>query len=621
MSLIADSAGRVPSPRPLRGVCTWHVVSLLAMFLALPQGSRADRVLFDFEAAYLYEPGFTVKDHDLLSDGELWHAFYIRGIEGVPGTTSETQLGHATSSDLRNWIVMPPVIDAGPQDWDLRRVWAPDIRPDGPGWSMYYTGVDPGFLQRMGGATSLNLTDWTKSAQNPVAEPDSNVYLWSPDLSNPQLSAFRDPFRFEYGGQTHLLNTALVPDSTVTAGYRGVIHHLVDDGGAWTDVGPLAVNNNNAIGAWREIESVQLIEAGNRWHLFFTYFGLGGVYWVANDSFEDEWDISSAQLIDIGVGAEVTDAGNGKWILTRHGAGTHAVAHPMAGQTFFVLRADSLVFDPGPGPPTVIPETSFEARWPEREGLAFLAAPTFGDNFRERGDDPVGQIGHGYLSSIDLYDGPFGSYGAPGAEIGESATGTIHSAWFNIAPDDSVMTMRVAGPVDPSCLVRIVERVSAEGEPLVTAPLDSVHGTGLTMFSQRILDLRGWRGKTLRLEVEDLSETGWIALDDVRALSSDPVVTASPTPDPRRAGRLLGNVPNPFNPRTLVRWTLATTADVRLELFDLRGRRVERIEVGTRPAGTHSVTLETPDLASGTYLLRLCADGIAIDHHKISLVR
>lgn len=599
---------------------------MLAGFLAAcPLGAataHADRVLFDFEGPYLYQPGFTVKDHDLVSDGAQWHAFYIRGTEGVPGTASEVQLGHATSTDLCNWIVLPPVLNAGPETWDLRRVWAPDVRSEGPGWSMYYTGVDPQFLQRMGAATSLNLSDWTKDVQNPVVEPDSTVYLWSPDLDNPELSAFRDPFRFEYGGQTHLLNTALIPDATLAAGFRGAIHHLVDDGmGGWTDAGPLALNNNNAIGAWRELESVQLIQAQGRWNLFFTFFGLGGVYWVGNDELDDLWDISTAVKIDPGVGAEITDTGTGKWLFTRHGSAAHAVGHPHPGQVFFVLRADSLEFNAGNAPPTVVHNTSFEQKWPEHSGLAFVSAPTFGDNSTERGDDPIGQVGHGYLSSRDLYDGPFGLYGAPGAELGVSATGSIHSEWFAIAADDSVMTMRIAGPVDLECKVRIVERVSEAEAPLVTAALDSLYGNGLKVFSNRVVDVRSWRGRTVRLEVEDLSEFAWIALDQVRMLSSNPVATAAPAVTPAARGQLLPNQPNPFNPRTVLKWSLQAPAEVRIELFDLRGRRVARFEPGRRSAGTHSLVLDASGLASGTYLVRLLADGIAVDHQKISLIR
>ncbi len=595
---------------------------LLWVLILASADARADRVLFDFESAYLYQPGYTVKDHDLLSDGALWHAFYIRGIEGSPGTSSEIQLGHATSADLRNWIILNPILDAGPEEWDTRRVWAPDIRTEGNGWSMYYTGVSTDLLQRMGAASSSNLMDWSKSPGNPVVEPDSTIYLWSPDLEVPELSAFRDPFQFEYMGETHLLHTALVPDSTVTAGRRGVIHHLVDDGnGGWTDVGPLAVNNDTVIGEWRELESVQLIQAQSRWHLFFTYFGIGGIYWVGNDAMDSSWDISTAQFIDPGVGAEITPTGNGAWLLTRHGAGMHTPYHPMANESFFVLRTDSIRFNPGSSPPTVIKENSFAQRWPERQGLAFLAAPTFGDNFLERGLDPMGQTGNGYLSSIDLYDGPFGEYGAPGADVGLTATGTIYSEWFSVAPDDSVITMLVAGRVDLLCAIRLVERLSAEGEPLQIAQLDSTRGNGVVNFSHRAWDVRAWRGRTVRLEVEDLSATGWIALDHVRVLSSDPVYTSTPAARPTTVARFMPNRPNPFNPRTELRWILTRDADCRLEIFDLRGRRKIRIEVGHRNAGENALVFDAEDLASGTYLVRLVADGRPEAHLKITLVR
>jgi hypothetical protein len=584
--------------------------------------AAADRVLFDFEPAYLYQPGYTVKDHDLLFDGELWHSFYIRGIEGVPGTSSEVQLGHATSQDLRNWIVMPPALDAGPEPWDTNRIWAPDIRQEGSGWSMYYTGVDGDFLQRMGAATSLDLDSWTKALDNPVVEPDSTVYLWSPDLPVPELSAFRDPFRFEYQGQDHILHTALVPDSTVTAGRRGVVHHLVEDGlGGWTDVGPLAVNNNSSVGAWRELESLQLIEEGGRWHLFFTYFGIGGVYWTSSDQLESGWDIASAQMIDPGVGAEVTAVNGGKWILTRHGSALHSELHPDPGEAFYVLRADTLQFNPHPEPPSVVPEDSFSERWPEQQGVAFVGSPTFGDNFRERGLDPIFPMGNGYLSSIDLYEGPFGLRGAPGADVGVEATGMIHSQWFSIAPDDSVMNMLVAGPDDPDCVILIVERLSAEGEPLVTTELDSVKATGRFSFGPRSHDVRAWRGKTVRLEVTDLSPTGWIALDHVVMLSSDPVQTAAPPAAKPTAGRLLPNRPNPFNPRTSLTFELDRDADCTLTLFDARGRLVDRIDAGRRATGRHEAVYDAGRLASGMYFVQLLLDGRPADTRKISLIR
>lgn len=67
--------------------------------------------------------------------------------------------------------------------------------------------------------------------------------------------------------------------------------------------------------------------------------------------------------------------------------------------------------------------------------------------------------------------------------------------------------------------------------------------------------------------------------------------------------------PNPFNPRTVLRWSLAQAGPARLELFNLRGERVRVLAEGLQERGPHELTLEAGGLASGIYLLRLEADG------------
>ena len=104
-------------------------------------------------------------------------------------------------------------------------------------------------------------------------------------------------------------------------------------------------------------------------------------------------------------------------------------------------------------------------------------------------------------------------------------------------------------------------------------------------FSPRLRDVRSWRGKTVRLEVTDFSGTGWIALDHVAMLSSDPIQTAAPPSTRQRGGRLLPNRPNPFNPRTRLSFEIDRGADCVLTLFDARGRLVDRVDTGRRGAG------------------------------------
>ncbi len=63
--------------------------------------------------------------------------------------------------------------------------------------------------------------------------------------------------------------------------------------------------------------------------------------------------------------------------------------------------------------------------------------------------------------------------------------------------------------------------------------------------------------------------------------------------------------PNPFNPSAVVPYSLPAAGPVRMELYDLLGRRVRTLVDAFRSAGVHSVTLEADGLAGGTYLVVL----------------
>lgn len=106
------------------------------------------------------------------------------------------------------------------------------------------------------------------------------------------------------------------------------------------------------------------------------------------------------------------------------------------------------------------------------------------------------------------------------------------------------------------------------------------------------------------------------------ALSTCPTAT----PEIARAEapvQLAPNVPNPFNPRTNLRFSLAEAAEVRLEIYDLRGRLVDGLFRGNLAAGDHSVPWGGRDasgraVASGTYMVRIDAGG-TVDTRSIVL--
>ncbi|HPF70819.1 MAG TPA: FlgD immunoglobulin-like domain containing protein, partial [Candidatus Krumholzibacteria bacterium] len=94
--------------------------------------------------------------------------------------------------------------------------------------------------------------------------------------------------------------------------------------------------------------------------------------------------------------------------------------------------------------------------------------------------------------------------------------------------------------------------------------------------------------------------------------SSTPVDDAPPAV---ARTRLVGNAPNPFNPSTVITYDLARPGTVTLEVFDVGGRLVRRLENGTlQSAGRHQVRWDGRDQAgraapSGAYFSRLVADG------------
>jgi hypothetical protein len=91
------------------------------------------------------------------------------------------------------------------------------------------------------------------------------------------------------------------------------------------------------------------------------------------------------------------------------------------------------------------------------------------------------------------------------------------------------------------------------------------------------------------------------------------------------SGELLGAAPNPFNPRTTIRFSLATDQTVELAVHDLTGRRVRTLVQGHRAAGDHAVLWDGLDdqgraVASGVYLVQLRGESF-VDSRRATLVR
>ena len=83
---------------------------------------------------------------------------------------------------------------------------------------------------------------------------------------------------------------------------------------------------------------------------------------------------------------------------------------------------------------------------------------------------------------------------------------------------------------------------------------------------------------------------------------------------------LQANYPNPFRTQTVIPYSLAARADVRLAVYDVAGRRVATLVEAQQGSGQHQVVFDAGGLASGTYIARLEAGG-AIHTRTMLIVR
>lgn len=106
---------------------------------------------------------------------------------------------------------------------------------------------------------------------------------------------------------------------------------------------------------------------------------------------------------------------------------------------------------------------------------------------------------------------------------------------------------------------------------------------------------------------------------------TNPTAPATDVPAPRTDFALEQNSPNPFNPRTVVRFRLDRDDKVSLRIYDLAGRHVQTLVDETLTEGRHLAQWDGTDLAgrevaSGTYLMRLVS-GDRVLSKRMSLVR
>ncbi len=132
---------------------------------------------------------------------------------------------------------------------------------------------------------------------------------------------------------------------------------------------------------------------------------------------------------------------------------------------------------------------------------------------------------------------------------------------------------------------------------------------------------------TLRLHGFQLSRdsattvwTGTINLDQAQVVATTSLDAVAEEGTVPRTTELAQNFPNPFNPSTVIRYSVARASLVRLSVYDVLGREVVTLVNDHEDAGTRQVTWNASGMPSGIYYCRLQA-GDAVSIRKMVLIK
>lgn len=83
---------------------------------------------------------------------------------------------------------------------------------------------------------------------------------------------------------------------------------------------------------------------------------------------------------------------------------------------------------------------------------------------------------------------------------------------------------------------------------------------------------------------------------------------------------IVGNFPNPTQSRSTIEFKLSNAGPVRIDVFDMMGRRVYTVTDKSYPIGSHRVSVDVTGLSSGAYLYRLQTEQTS-DSGRLTVIR
>jgi beta-fructofuranosidase len=213
-------------------------------------------------------------DSWVADDGDAYHLFYLqapRSLGDVGRRHLNATVGHAVSTDLVSWDVLPEALGPTPGSWDDLSIWTGStVLGDDGVWRMFYTATSTrGYGvrdQRVGLAESDDLVAWRKVGTSPLLVADPRGYPTLPE-DVPASEPWRDPqvFRDPDGDGWHMLVTA----RSLTHGRNddGVLAHARSHDLRHWELGPPVCESGFGFG---QLEVAQVKQIEGRWVLVFT---------------------------------------------------------------------------------------------------------------------------------------------------------------------------------------------------------------------------------------------------------------------------------------------------------------------------------------------------------------
>jgi hypothetical protein len=84
--------------------------------------------------------------------------------------------------------------------------------------------------------------------------------------------------------------------------------------------------------------------------------------------------------------------------------------------------------------------------------------------------------------------------------------------------------------------------------------------------------------------------------------------------------KLYSNYPNPFNPKTTIKYDIPKNSNVRIMIYDVLGKEVETVVNEKKTAGSYEIQWDASKYASGTYFYKIEA-GDFIESKKMILIK